>query len=527
MATSIPVIDVFNAAPERFGARAAWVLTTLLAPLGRRVRVTRDVADLPGCALAYAAQPQPGVPTIVCAPAAMELLASERALPAASFRPRAAGAAHIVGAFAAGDADFLAPFDILASAFVLLACWDERTSGERDRFGRLPYDASVFAANPELHIDEPAVDGYVDLLRAALAPRLAALGQQPLPAAGWLWRSRAGARQRAAHAGAGSAASAGGFAVALTHDIDNLWRWTPRGFVASAYRSARAARHGNSAALRRELGDLGEWATKHLPRRTDPFWTFPQMLAGEDARGVSSTFFVIASHSHKQDGNQPETYQRRIPAALAALRAAKREIGLHGNDADRLGPANIERDRDDLARRAAAPVDGMRYHYLRCLYHETLAYLEQAGIAYDSSLAFAEHEGFRCGTSFPFHPFNLKAERPLRLLELPLAVMDTSLQGTQYRALDAAAGERAASEILARARAAGGTVALLWHNLRFDRRLSAGYDEVYWRLVDRALAEGAFVASAGEIVRHWREHAEGVATASADTTGADDEGSPT
>ena len=69
------------------------------------------------------------------------------------------------------------------------------------------------------------MDRYAELLRGALAPRLAELGLEPLPPAGSLWGAR------------------GRFAIALTHDLDNLWRWTRRGFAASGYRTLRAARH--------------------------------------------------------------------------------------------------------------------------------------------------------------------------------------------------------------------------------------------------------------------------------------------
>ena len=156
----------------------------------------------------------------------------------------------------------------------------------------------------------------------------------------------------------------------------------------------------------------------------------------------------------------------------------------------------------------------MRYHYLRCLYHETLAYVEQAGFAYDTSLAFAEHEGFRCGVSFPFRPYDLRAERPRDIVELPLAVMDTSLLEPQYRHLDADAAEEACHAVLDMGRAAGGAVAILWHNNRFDRRSARGYDDVYWRLVERARADGAQVGGAGDLVRRWEEQTSTVGEAS-------------
>jgi hypothetical protein len=484
---SLPEITVFVGAPEAFAPRAAWVLETLLAPLGRRAAVTRDPARAGGAALAYAAEPVAGVPTIPCDPGATELFAAERQLPAGAFAAVGSGDGAAVAAWpAAPDAGFAVAFDLVASAFALLACWDERTTDERDKYGRLPYSASVFAANPELLIEEPAVDRYAELLRGALAPRLAELGLEPLPDAGRVWGAR------------------GRFAIALTHDLDNLWRWTRRGFAAAGYRTARAARHLQGRAVLRELGDGADWLFHHLPRRTDPFWTFPLILDGEDVRGVSSTFYVIARHTHKQDGNQPETYKRRIPKALKLVAGAGREIGLHGNDADRLALGDLEEDRHDLSGRAGRAVAGIRYHYLRAQYHETLPMLEQAGFTYDTTLAFAEHEGFRCGCSFPFRPYSLAEERALDLVELPLAVMDGTLQEPHYRGLAAEDAEFAAASVLGRALRSGGAVSLLWHNNRFDKRVSRGYDKVYWRLVDQALAHGAWCTSAADIVARWK-----------------------
>jgi hypothetical protein len=484
-------VGVYVDTPDGFLPRAQWTFDTMLAPLGRRAALTRDPEQATGAAFAYAAAPVAGVPTIPFSAVALEMFAAERPLPAGAFAARACGAVSDVAAFPADPgAGFAVPFDLVASAFALLACWDERTTGERDKYGRLPYSASVFAANPALLIDDPAVDRYVEVLRAMLAPRLSELGLAPLPAPGWMW-----------DAGKGGA----GHAVALTHDLDNLWRWTARGFAAAGYRSARAVRHGNGDALRRELGDLGDWLTRHLPRRTDPFWTFPQLLGGEDVRGVSSTFFVIARHTHRTDGNQPETYRKRIPQALALLQRHGREIGLHGNDSDRLGLDPLSDDRNLLARRARSEVYGIRYHYLRCLYHETLPLLEEACFSYDTSLAFAEHEGFRCGCSFPFRPYHVRDERPLDLVELPLALMDGTLQEPHYRGLDAGAAERAAGAVLDKVRRSGGAVSILWHNNRFDRRVSRGYDGVYWRLTERALEQGAWATSAGAVVARWRE----------------------
>jgi len=499
---SLPGVAIFVDAPDAVLARTRWALDTMLAPLGRTAAVTRDPAQASGAALAYAPEPIAGVPTIPCSAAALDLFAADRALPGRAFVGHDGVGGSAVAAFPADPgAGFAVPFDLVASAFVLLTCWDEHACRERDRFGRLPYSASVFAANPALRIERPAVDTYVEILRSVLVPRLVELAAAPLPEAGWMWGD----------GGLGPGSSGARFAVALTHDVDNLWRWTPAGLRGAARAVARALRHGHAGAAVHEVRDVVDWLVIHLPRGTDPYWTFLSILEGEDARRLSSTFYVIARHTAAVDGGQPETYARRIPDVLELLARGRREVGLHGNDADRLGAQPVAQDRADLALRAGQEVGGMRYHYLRCLYHETLTFLEQAGFAHDSSLAFAEHEGFRCGTSFPFHPYSLDEERPLQLIELPLALMDTTLQGARYRALEAPQAEAASQDVLDRARSAGGGIAMLWHNVRFDRRAAAGYDDVYWRLVDRAKADGAFVGSAGELVRRWQAATAGAA----------------
>jgi hypothetical protein len=498
-------LPVFIDAPAGFVPRAQWVLDTLLAPLGRRAEPVGEREAAGGCALAYATAPVPGVPTLSCSADAVEMLAAGRPLPPESFARHESAAGWPAGAFAAPADGYAAPFDPVASAFVLLACWDEHASAERDRFGRLPYSASVFAAEPALALEDPVVDGYVAALRHVLGPRLAGLGLEPLPRPGWMWS-------------AGETAHKDGdrpcFAVALTHDLDNLRRWTLGGFAQSARRLARATRDRDAGSLAAETRDLTDWLTHHLPHHTDPCWTFPQLLAGEDERGARSTFYVLPRRfTGKRDRLHAE-YQRDIVEVFRLLSRERREVGLHAvaglepaNDApESTAPdaATLDEDLRDLERRAGGAVRGVRYHYLRCLYHESLPVLDAAGLDYDTSLAFAEREGFRCGCSFPFHPYDVRAGRPLRLLELPLAIMDTSLLGSRYRALDAAAAERVCTEVLARVRAAGGGVSLLWHNNRFDRRSAQGYDDLYWTLVDDIQADGGLVATAGDVARRWR-----------------------
>lgn len=488
-------VRVLIDAPAVLEGKARWVLTTLGAAAG--VRFEFGAADGEEGAdaaagdpvLAYAAGPVPGVPTIPASAEAARLLAGREPLPPQSFRRYpAAGAVpgELVGAFPVDEAGFAVPFDLIAAAFVLLGCWDEYTSGERDRHGRFPYAASVFATNDELRLDEPVCDAYAALLRDLVK------GRTPV--------------------------SEPGFLVALTHDVDGLRRWTGRGWLAWARRVVLACRRRELERARWEIGSALHYLRRDLPRGHDPAFTFASLLEGEDGLGVSSTFYVIASHGHRTDGNQPGDYRRRLPRALRLVTGAGREVGLHGNHRDARDLAALREDRAGLQRRlaatgaargeqarpASAQVAGNRFHYLKYLYHESLPLLEAAGFRYDTSLAFAEHEGFRCGFSHPFRPWSMAEERPLRLLELPLAVMDSTLQERHYRHLPAEAAREATIAVLDTVRRSGGCAAVLWHHNRFHPYVGMGYDEVYWDVVRWVRENGGACAGAAEALERWR-----------------------
>lgn len=489
-------LPVFIAAPEVVLPKARWVLDTWCAALGVKLEPVSELERAGDCVLAYASEPVADVPTLPVSDKAIDLLARHAPLPPASFAALQGPPGPLVAAFPvsgdeAGRRDvggFAAPADIVSSAFVLLACWDEHTSAERDEHNRFPFAASVFATNPRLDMAAPAVDGYLRLVRDLVEKRLAALGRSPLPAPHW---SPAGE----------------GFALALTHDVDILRLWSAREWTVAVKRIGLAAKAGDARKTKSALRAMATHLGSDLPRRRDPYWTFPQLIEDEDARGASSTFFVLGGHTHPTDGPDPELYRQRLPALLRLLGQHGREVGLHGNHRDRIDPAALDEDRASVAERAGTRIDGMRYHYLRCLYHDTLPMLDAAGFAYDSSLAFAEQEGFRCGYSQPFHPYDLARERQLDIVELPLALMDTSLQERKYRGLEAEEALIAGRTIVSAIAAAGGAAAILWHHNRFHPYVGMGYGDVYWRLLDEARAQGAALLSAGELVRRWRRRA--------------------
>jgi hypothetical protein len=509
---SRPTARVFVDVPDHLARKAAWVLQTLCDAAGCRLEVVRDGELSQGAVLAYAPRPIGGVPTIPVSAEAAAAIAGGADVPAGSFTGFDSPA-PLVGAFPVADAGFALPFDLVASAFVILAAWDEHTRPQRDQHGRFPYELSFFATEAALDAADPPLDGYVRVLRRLLAqtfdltpPRWERRSGRSFAAPDDAPIAHPGEAPPATPSDAAPAARSDGatFAIALTHDVDHLRRWTARAVAGSLRRAALEARAGDYATARWELECLLRALTDHLPAGSDPYWTFPDLIEREDRLGVDCTFFIIASHRERLDGVDASDYHRRLPALLRLLRRAARETGLHGNSRDRVDLTALSEDRSRLKEMTAGAVEGIRFHYLRCLYHETLPMLEAAGFAYDSSIAFGAREGPRCGLSFPFRPYFLARDRPLDLVELPLVIMDGTLQDRHYRDLPVAEGRAAAQRVLAAVHDVGGAAAVLWHNTRLDPLISRGYGKVYWDLIEWTKANGGVATSAGDVVAQWR-----------------------
>jgi peptidoglycan/xylan/chitin deacetylase (PgdA/CDA1 family) len=289
------------------------------------------------------------------------------------------------------------------------------------------------------------------------------------------------------------------FAVALTHDVDVPWRWTRLGVKGSAARlksHVLARRRGPAAREARALAGM----PLHRLRRTDPNWRFGEILDAEREHGASSTFFLLAGHGDRHDGASPEVYERLRPRLVGTILEGGGEVGLHGSylaahDAERL--AGEVRALEELG----AEVRGQRYHYLRVDPHANLAPLPGLGLRYDTTLGFPDAPGFRAGIAQPFRPWDLVADRPLDLVEIPLAAMDVTLGEERYLGLSVRDAELRLLALLDDAAEHGGGFSVLWHTDRFDPGTARGWDRLYLRFLDAVRERGGVCLSAGELAQ--------------------------
>ena len=347
------------------------------------------------------------------------------------------------------------PTDPIAAGFYHLARVEER-SGARDRHGRFS-----------------AADSCLDPLDPPLERLRESLGVEPPR-----WQ---GAR----------------FAIALTHDVDVPWRWTRIGILGAGARLKQQIRRREGRDALRTGRALAS-VPIHKMRGTDPNWRFERILRVERARGLRSTFFVMAGHAHRADGPAPDAYDRLRPRLVETLIAGEAEVGLHGSylAAEEAPRLKIERDRlEELA----GPVGGQRYHYLRVDPTANLAAIADLGFDYDTSLGFADAPGFRAGITQPFRPWNWEGDRPFEFLEIPLAVMDVTLAESRYLGLSPAGAEKLLDRIVDFAARRGGGFSILWHTDRFDPASARGWDRVYFNLVASVRERGGICLSAGEL----------------------------
>lgn len=210
-------------------------------------------------------------------------------------------------------------------------------------------------------------------------------------------------------------------------------------------------------------------ASANKLHQRDPFNTFEWIMDQSDRHGLLSAFYFICGHSDDHDADYL-LEDPRIRYLMRRIHERGHEIGLHPSYSSYKELKMIKFEADRLRRICAHEgIDqkewGGRMHYLRWEHPMTLQALCEAGMNYDSTLGYADHPGFRCGTSFEYPAFNPVTKKILSLRMRPLVVMECTLFDHTYLGLGVsqAALERAL-KLKAICKKMNGIFSLLWHN---------------------------------------------------------------
>jgi len=348
------------------------------------------------------------------------------------------------------DALVEVPMDLFGGAFFMLTRYEEAVLRTTDEHGRFPASASV--AFRQGFLEAPVVNQYAEVLWAALHK---------------LWPRLRRPRRT--------------YSLWVSHDVDSPF------FV---YRPGRTRLA--TLGLKGVVGDLVKRRDRSLAagrlraiRSTlvkgaqgDPHFNLDRVMHADEAFGLAATFFVMAGGGGPF-GAPYSLGDRDIRALLRQMSARGHSIGLHASyeSAGDLGALR----RECRTLRSTLTAEGVRQarlgsraHYLRWFAGSSFKQLDEVGLDYDGSVAYADHAGFRCGTCYEFSTFDLEHAEPLGLTERPLIAMESSVIDPWYMAMGH--GESALgvfTQLADQCRTYSGTFALLWHNTRL-----LGADEI-------------------------------------------------
>lgn len=449
-------------------ARARHALAMLGLATGLRFDFLDTLPDGPH--LRYAASPAEGAVWLPASVDAWDFFSRKGAYdPARAADVRHAGLRHLRLFPAGGEhrsADS-AESDIVAAAFFFLSQHAEWSSDVRDMHGRFPARASLSGARGEL--DRPCVAEYAAVLRATL--ERAGFVLPPERTSG---------------------------AVCLTHDIDYLSKFTP-GIL---YREVVKEFVGNRARapLRQRLRRLGTYLGFAAARKDPYIVSLDRMLADEAATGSRATYFFKAGGKDKRDVTYSLT-GTRARRALRQVAAGGHETGLHPSYRAGEDAAMMQREAARLRAAAGCAIRAVRQHFLRFRYPDTWHAQADCGLTVDSTLGFAEHEGFRSGACHPFLPWDLERDRVVPVWEVPLMAMDATL--SYYRGLPPTEALARLQDLLAVLAAQRGTAAVLFHNVLHDPHDYPGWDGIYAATLASASAHSLATPTLSDAVSNF------------------------
>ncbi len=258
-------------------------------------------------------------------------------------------------------------------------------------------------------------------------------------------------------------------AVCLTHDVDNIER--PREHILKVKeRFSRA--------------DLAKWK-KGL---VSLYYNLELIGEKEGAEGFRSSFYLMSA-------NYP---LEKVRATSRRLHDKGWEVGLHGD----FGTHDSATEMNEAVQRLKSGIGirprGLREHYLRFDFAKSWEVMEGAGFDYDTTVGNTDRLGFKLGLATPFHPPD-GGWRPMRLLELPLSLMDTTLWG--YLKKSESEGLQDVMRSMAMVEQVEGLFTLLWH--QESVRMRGG--RIYWKILKEIRGrKNVFVGSGADIAKWWR-----------------------
>lgn len=203
----------------------------------------------------------------------------------------------------------------------------------------------------------------------------------------------------------------------------------------------------------------------------------------QDSRitGAKEIYFLKASDGHGQDYPQYNLAGKDVHQLLDLLDDEEAIIGLHGSYYA-TETKDYAEERKRLEHELPDDVCCHRNHYLRITDTADLQALVNAGFTDDYTLGWADHVGFRFGTTRSAQWINPATLEVTDLTIHPLNIMDCTLSSAKYMHLSEEEAYYTCQQIIDKVRQHGGELTLLWHNSNLTKE--SYQKQLYKELID-------------------------------------------
>jgi len=246
----------------------------------------------------------------------------------------------------------------------------------------------------------------------------------------------------------------------------------------------------------------------------ETFWQFENYMNLEKKYNVRSSFYFCS-----YQGNLPRFFLKapdpfynikksKYLKVVEQLRSEGFEVGLHSSFLAFSSKNRFEKEVNKLKGIFKLSNFGHRHHYWHtnpedpsetCLIHQEL------GLAYDSSLSFEQHSGFRYSICTPFHIWNRKNGKALEILQLPPTLMDDHLFGYKHLSNFSSYKENIDNAIAAILKS-NGVFVVDFHARVLNKTFFPKWGESYEYLLQQIeKSNNFFIDTPMNINKHWRD----------------------
>jgi len=316
----------------------------------------------------------------------------------------------------------VAKHDVLAASFFLLSRYEEYLEKSRDHHGRFSSSFSLMGKVGVLHrplVDEWALELYASLRQ--LFPALPASTKQ--------------------------------FKQLSSFDID----------VAYAYKGRNWWRRSRSF-----LNDLKKFNFSRIKERKqvlkgemeDPYDSYAYLKSWHEKHKLDAHFFFLLGNYGPLDKNL--FHGRNELKDLINDLGSWAEIGIHPSMGANSNSRQLAKEFKRFKKLSGHSAESSRQHFLYLDLPHTYRHLIAQGVQVDYSMGYADHVGFRAGTSHAFRWYDLQNETQSELYLLPITAMDSSLM--DYQGLSIEEAKRELQKLKEAVKKVNGTYVTLWHN---------------------------------------------------------------